>query len=337
MAMLLPSAVILGVFVVYPLGRAMWLGQQRCDNFGNDCVSNGLDQYVDLFRSIEFQNALGVSIRFALITVPLGVLSGVGLAMLADKFLRGLGVFRTVFSSTIATSVVVASLMWLFLLQPSVGVLANMGWFSSIFPSVKDPGWLQDPDTALFAVAISSVWANLSFTFILVTAGLQSIPRDLHEAAAVDGASGVRRFWSITVPMLGPTLLFVVVVALDPSVPGLRRDRHPHGGWPAAGESHDDDPVLHLRAELADPQRCRSAGRLGGAAVPPPTRIVGPPARGHRTAGALWRLTSRRRGSNLPSQPMTSSTEARGMPFVSSTSRSAGAVWPATGCSPLCR
>ncbi len=121
MAMLLPSAVILGVFVVYPLGRAMWLGQQRCDNFGNNCVSNGLDQYVDLFRSIEFQNALGVTFRFALITVPLGVLSGVGLAVLADKYLRGIGAFRTVFSSTVATSVAVASLMWLFLLQPSVG------------------------------------------------------------------------------------------------------------------------------------------------------------------------------------------------------------------------
>ena len=211
-AMLLPSAVILGVFVIYPLGRAMWLGQQRCDNFGNNCVSNGLGQYVDLFRSIEFQNALGVTLRFAVITVPLSLVLGVGLAVLADKYLRGIGAFRTVFSSTVATSVAVASLMWLFLLQPSVGALANMGWFSSIFPSVKDPGWLQDPGTALFAVAMSSVWANLGFTFILVTAGLQSIPRDLHEAAAVDGAGGVRRFWSITMPMLGPTLLFVVVV-----------------------------------------------------------------------------------------------------------------------------
>ena len=78
---------------------------------------------------------------------------------------------------------------------------------------MKDPGLLQDPGTALVAVALSSVWASLGFTFILVTAGLQSIPRDLHEAAAVDGAGGIRRFWSITVPLLGPTLLFVVVVS----------------------------------------------------------------------------------------------------------------------------
>jgi ABC-type sugar transport system permease subunit len=210
--MLAPSAIILGIFVLYPLGRAVWLGQQRCDNFGNNCVSNGFGQYADLFRSTEFQHSLGVTIRFALISVPLGLVLGIGLAVLADKYLRGIGAFRTVFSSTVATSVAVASLMWLFLLQPSVGALANVDWFNSLFPSVKDPGWLQDPGTALTAVAMSSVWANLGFTFILVTAGLQSIPRDLHEAAAVDGAGGIRRFWSITVPMLGPTLLFLLVV-----------------------------------------------------------------------------------------------------------------------------
>ena len=215
MAMLAPSAIILSVFVLYPLGRAVWLGQQRCDNFGNNCQSNGFGQYVDLFRSSEFQHALWVTVKFALISVPLGLLLGISLAVLADKYLRGIAVFRTVFSSTVATSVAVASLMWLFLLQPSVGALANVEWFSELFPSVKDPGWLQDPGTALVAVAVSSVWANLGFTFILVTAGLQSIPRDLHEAAAVDGAGGIRRFWAITLPMLGPTMLFLVIVMVS--------------------------------------------------------------------------------------------------------------------------
>jgi len=77
---------------------------------------------------------------------------------------------------------------------------------------LKSPGLLRDPDTALWSVALSSVWASLGFTFILVTAGLQGIPEDLHEAAAIDGATGSRRFWSITLPLLGPTLLFVVIV-----------------------------------------------------------------------------------------------------------------------------
>lgn len=207
-----PSFVILAVFVLYPLGRAVWLGQTRCDGQGENCRSNGWDQYVDAARSTEFTNALWVTFKFALITVPFGLALGIGLAILADKYLRGIGIFRTIFSSTIATSVAVASLMWLFLLQPDVGVLANVGWFEDLFPVVKSPGLLRDPGTALGAVAASSIWANLGFTFIIVTAGLQGIPRDLHEAAVVDGAGGVRRFWSVTLPMLGPTLLFVVIV-----------------------------------------------------------------------------------------------------------------------------
>jgi sn-glycerol 3-phosphate transport system permease protein len=210
--LLTPSLVILAAFVLYPLGRAVVLGQQRCNAIGQACRSNGWDQYWDVFRSVEFQNALTVTFKFALITVPLGLALGVGLAVLAHKPLQGIGAFRAVFSSTVATSVAVASLMWLFLLQPSVGVLANLGWVGELFPVVKTPGLLRDPSTALWSVALSSVWANLGFTFILVTAGLQSIPDELHEAAAIDGASGTRRFWSITLPMLGPTLLFVVIV-----------------------------------------------------------------------------------------------------------------------------
>ncbi len=210
--MLGPSLVILIAFVLYPLGRAVWLGQTRCDAQGNNCQSNGWDQYVDVARSPEFQDAIWVTVKFALITMPLGIVLGIGLAVLADKYLRGIGIFRAIFSSTIATSVAVATLMWLFLLEPSIGVLANVSWISDLFPVIKSPGLLRDPDTALVSVALSSVWAGLGFTFILITAGLQGIPRDLHEAAVVDGAGGIRRFWSVTLPLLAPTLLFVIIV-----------------------------------------------------------------------------------------------------------------------------
>jgi ABC-type sugar transport system permease subunit len=210
--LLAPSMVVLGMFVVYPLVRAILLGSQRCDIQGTNCRSNGWDQYVDVFRSVEFQNALWATFKLALITVPLGLVLGIGLAVLANKSLRRIAAFRAIFSSTVATSVAVASLMWLFLLQPEVGVLANIGWLNDLFPTLKDPGLLRDPDTALWSVAVTSVWASLGFTFILVTAGLQSIPDELNEAAAIDGATGTVRFWRITLPMLGPTLLFVVIV-----------------------------------------------------------------------------------------------------------------------------
>ena len=212
LAMLGPSLVILGVFVLYPLGRAVWLGQQRCNYQGRNCQSVGWSQYTNVIKSSEFQDALWVTIKFAAITVPFGLALGVGLAMLADRHLRGMRFFRTIFSSTIATSVAVASLMWLFLLQPSVGVLANVGWINSLFPVIKQPGLLNDPGTALWSVGISSVWANLGFTFILVTAGLQGIPRELQESAYVDGAGGWARFRHVTLPLLSPTLLFTTVV-----------------------------------------------------------------------------------------------------------------------------
>jgi ABC-type sugar transport system permease subunit len=210
--LLAPSIVALATFVVYPLIRAILLGSQRCDIQGGNCRSNGWDQYVDVFRSVEFQNALWATFKFALITVPLGLALGVGLAVLANKPLNRIAAFRAIFSSTVATSVAVATLMWLFLLQPDVGVLSNIGWLNDMFPTLKDPGLLRDPDTALWSVAISSVWASLGFTFILVTAGLQGIPEELNEAAAIDGATGTMRFWKITLPLLGPTLLFVVIV-----------------------------------------------------------------------------------------------------------------------------
>jgi ABC-type sugar transport system permease subunit len=212
LALLAPSILILSTFVVYPMARSVVLGSQRCDVNGENCRSNGWDQYVDVFRSVEFQRALWATFKFALITVPLGVALGVALAVLADKTLRGIGAFRTIFSSTVATSVAVASLMWLFLLQPDIGVLANIGWLNDLFPVLKDPGLLRDPDTALWSIAITSVWASLGFTFILVTAGLQGIPDELTEAAAIDGAGGSVRFWRITLPLLGPTLVFVVIV-----------------------------------------------------------------------------------------------------------------------------
>lgn len=209
-AMLLPSALILGVFVVYPLVRAVRLGHLRCDATGKKCREGGWGQYVDVFRSNQFQHALANTGRLALMTVPVGLALGIGLAVLADRHLRGIGFFRTVFASTVATSVAVASLIWFVLLQPQIGVIPDL--LHGVMPSLKNPGLLQDPGTALPAVAVSSIWASLGFTFIVMTAALQSIPRELYESAVVDGAGGWMRFSNVTVPMLGPTILFTTIV-----------------------------------------------------------------------------------------------------------------------------
>ena len=209
-AMLLPSLALIGVWTVYPLVKSIQKGHFRCDPTGRRCTDEGWGRYWQVFQSTEFQHALGVSLKLMFLTVPTGLVLGVGLAVLADKHLRGIGIFRTIFSSTVATSVAVASLVWFVLLQPQIGVLADL--FSGWFPVLKNPGLLNDPGTALFAVALSSIWANLGFTFIIATAALQSVPRDLYESAFVDGAGSVRRFTNVTIPMIAPSLLFIGVV-----------------------------------------------------------------------------------------------------------------------------
>ena len=276
------------------------LGSQRCDVNGTNCRSNGWDQYVDAFRSTEFQNALWVTFKLALITVPLGLALGVGLAVLANKTLSGIGVFRTIFSSTVATSVAVASLMWLFLLQPDVGVLANIGWLNDLFPTIKDPGLLRDPDTALWSVAVSSVWASLGFTFILVTAGLQGIPDELNEAAAIDGATGTVRFWRITLPLLGPTLLFVVIVLTTRAFQAYGEIDLLTDGGPRPREPDDHDDLPDLRQPVDHRQRRRSAGGDRGAAVRACCSVLSLlQLRGDRQAGALCQLTVRPAGARL--------------------------------------
>jgi ABC-type sugar transport system permease subunit len=205
---LAPSFVLFALFVFYPLARTAWLGLHQQDAFGGNEVYVGFSQYTDVFKSKELRHSLWITIQFVLIVVPAGLVLGTGLAVLAHKPLKAVGVFRTIFSSTIATSIAVASLMWLVLFNPSIGVLAK----ALPIHVLRSPGLLNSPSWALVSVSASTVWQSLGFTFVVITAGLQSIPEELQESALVDGAGAWRRFVGVTLPLLSPTLLFASVV-----------------------------------------------------------------------------------------------------------------------------
>jgi sn-glycerol 3-phosphate transport system permease protein len=206
-ALVLPSLLIFGVFVFYPFARNFSLALHRTPPFpGLPKKYVGLDQVKDVLSSSEFHKSLRVTIEFVLLTVPTGIVLGLLLAVLAHRQLKGMGAYRTIFSSTVATSVAAASVIFFTLLNPQVGLLTY--WLGRS----GELGVLEDPKTALFAVAITTVWQNLGLSFILMSAGLQGVPDDLYEAAAVDGASGRARFWHVTLPMLSPTLFFAAVV-----------------------------------------------------------------------------------------------------------------------------
>lgn len=205
-AYLVPAFVVFGAFFFYPLGRLIQLSLFDTRGvFANQRQEYvGLQQWVDVLGGSSFRSSLWVTVQYVLFTVPAGIVLGILLAQLAHRKLKGIKFFQTVFASTVASSVAVASVIFFALVNPEVGYFRNVSWLA----------WLntQDPDTALLAVSVSSVWQNLGLTFIIVLAAMQSIPDELTEAATLDGYGAVRRFFRVTLPLLGPTLMFLVVV-----------------------------------------------------------------------------------------------------------------------------
>jgi sn-glycerol 3-phosphate transport system permease protein len=206
-ALVLPSLLVFGAFVFYPFVKNFWLGLYRTPPFPNLPRSwVGFSQYRDVLTSHLFTNSFKVTVEFVALTVPVGIALGLGLAVLAHQRLRGIAVFRTIFSSTVVTSVAVASLISLTLLNPQIGLLNYwLGRTGSLSP-------LDDPKWALVAVAGVTIWQNLGLSFIIMSAGLQAVPDELLEAARVDGAGTWSRFRNVTLPMLSPTLFFATIV-----------------------------------------------------------------------------------------------------------------------------
>jgi ABC-type sugar transport system permease subunit len=202
--LILPSLLLYVTFEFYPFLRNFYLTLYRTPPFpGLPKRWAGLDQVRDILTSGDFRNSLKVTVLFAVLTVPTGVILGLALAVLAHQRLKGIGIYRTIFSSTVATSVAVASVIFFTLFNPQVGLLSYL---------VNQKDLLRDPTWALPAVSIAFVWQHLGITFILISAGLGSVPDELLEAAEVDGARAWTRFRRITLPLLSPTIFFAVVV-----------------------------------------------------------------------------------------------------------------------------
>ena len=208
LAYLAPSLVLFAVFVFIPLGRTFYLSLYNTRATGAFTTFNGLDHYVDLVTSATFRSGLVATGLFAIYTVPIGIALGLFLAVLLNQRLRGISVFRTMMASTIAISAAVGALLWLLLFNPSIGLL---NYVLSLI-GVRGPEWLIQPAIAIIAVSITTIWLTLGTNIIVLLAGLQGIPEEIYEAARLDGARGVRMFTRITVPMVSPSLFFLLVV-----------------------------------------------------------------------------------------------------------------------------
>ena len=207
---LLPSILLFGIFIFYPLIKTIYLSFYLTNPAGETTLFVGIENYTRLFQSPLFLQSLKSTGLFVLYTVPGTILFCFILASLANEKLKGIGIFRTLFSSTMGISVAASSVFWIFLFNPTNGYLNKI---VHLFGGT-DIGWLTDPKWALISVAVSTIWMNSGFTFLIILGGLQSIDTQLYESANVEGAGYFYQLRRITVPMLSPTLFFIFTVSI---------------------------------------------------------------------------------------------------------------------------
>jgi sn-glycerol 3-phosphate transport system permease protein len=208
-----PALLIFGLFTYFPFLRAIYLSLHLTNAVGETVRFNGLGYYLRILNldgsgRTEYLNSIGTSFVFVLMVVPISIVLSVILAMLSTVRVRGIHIFRTIFTASIAISLASGGIIWSLLYSPSTKATQ---WVLDLF-HIEATSLLNSSTTSLPAVALMTVWAGVGFNFIIALAGVQNIPKDLYESAAIDGANRWNIFRYITLPLLSPTLLFLLVV-----------------------------------------------------------------------------------------------------------------------------
>ncbi|WP_226899791.1 carbohydrate ABC transporter permease [Nonomuraea phyllanthi] len=170
----------------------------------------GLDNYVRLAGDGEAWHSLGVTIAYVLLSIPLQTVLALALAMLLNQRVKGVRFYRSLFVVPWMATPIVLALIWNWIFDPRDGAINS----ALALVGVTGPDWLSDPTWALPAVALVSVWQYTGYNMLFFLAGLQGIPKELHDAAETDGATPAQRFWRVTLPLLNPTMFFVSVTNL---------------------------------------------------------------------------------------------------------------------------
>jgi multiple sugar transport system permease protein len=204
-----PAMVIFFVFTLLPVAIALYLSFTNYDVFTRlDWI--GAANYQDVLDDEFFWRALVNTTTYTAWTIPLSMGIGLGLALLLNQKLRGLGLYRTIYYVPVVTSMVAVAMIWIQLFDPVYGVLSNA--LESI--GITGIDWLGDPNLAMPSVIAVSVWKVIGWNMLIYLAGLQGIPEHLKEAAAIDGANRWQSFFKITLPLLQPTTFFIFVTSL---------------------------------------------------------------------------------------------------------------------------
>jgi sn-glycerol 3-phosphate transport system permease protein len=206
-ALVAPQIAITVVFFFWPATQAVWYSFQLQDAFGLKSQFVGLQNFATLFRDGNYLASFKITAIFSVLVAFCGIAISLLLAAMADRVLRGAMAYKTLLVWPYAVAPAVAGVLWAFLFAPSIGIVTYVlkGWGVNW-------NWIIDGDQAMLLIVIASVWKQISYNFLFFLAGLQSIPRSLIEAAAIDGAGPTRRFWTIVFPLLSPTTFFLLVV-----------------------------------------------------------------------------------------------------------------------------
>ena len=206
-ALVAPQIAITLVFFFWPAAQAVWYSFQLQDAFGLKSQFVGLANYAALFKDGNYVESFKTTALFSVLVAFFGIAISLLLATMADRVLRGAMAYKTLLIWPYAVAPAIAGVLWAFMFAPSIGILTYVlkGWG-------VDWNWIIKGDQAMLLVVIAAVWKQISYNFLFFLAGLQSIPKSLIEAAAIDGAGPLRRFWTIVFPLLSPTTFFLLVV-----------------------------------------------------------------------------------------------------------------------------
>ena len=202
---------IIGLFIlnIWPFIQTIYTSFCEHLGFGHYRFI-GMQNYTDMFQTPEFWKATWNTVKFCILTVPIGVILALFVAMLLNTKVKFKGGFRTIFFLPLVCAPAAIAMVWQVIFNSDSGILNQM-------LGVKIQ-WITDPKTAIVAVAIVSIWSSIGYDAVLLLAGLQNIPKTLYEANSIDGAGRVRQFFTITLPMISPTMFSVLIMRLMSSM-----------------------------------------------------------------------------------------------------------------------
>jgi len=206
-ALLAPQVAVIAVFFFWPAGQALLQSFQQSDAFGSSTEWVGMENFDRLFSDPTYLASFKTTAVFSVLVAGLGIAISLLLAVFADRVVRGTMVYRTLLIWPYAVAPAVAGVLWLFMFAPSIGIVSYALRSFGI-----DWNHLLNSGQAMTLIVAAAVWKQISYNFLFFLAGLQSIPKSLIEAAAIDGARPWRRFWSIQFPLLSPTTFFLFVI-----------------------------------------------------------------------------------------------------------------------------